>query len=129
MQGKLPWELELAVDSGVLVNVDSEFDFANIVSAAKKVGKVARVLLRINPNVDPQVHPYISTGLAGSKFGIRNTHLDWFLNEIKKEPKVQLVGVHSHLGSTITKVSVFSDAAIIVSVIRLGLPFRMADPL
>ena len=43
--------------------------------AAKKVGKVARVLLRINPNVDPQVHPYISTGLAGSKFGIRNTHL------------------------------------------------------
>ncbi len=43
--------------------------------AAKKVGKRARVLLRINPDVDPQVHPYVSTGLAGSKFGIRNTHL------------------------------------------------------
>ena len=53
--GKLPWELELAVSNGVLVNIDSEFDFANIVAAAKKVGKVARVLLRINPNVDPQV--------------------------------------------------------------------------
>jgi hypothetical protein len=39
------------------------------------VGKPARVLLRINPDVDPQVHPYVSTGLAGSKFGIRNTHL------------------------------------------------------
>jgi diaminopimelate decarboxylase len=39
------------------------------------VGKVAKVLLRINPDVDPQVHPYVSTGLAGSKFGIRNTHL------------------------------------------------------
>ena len=73
--GKLPWELELAVSTGVLVNIDSEFDFANIVAAAKKVNKTARVLLRINPNVDPQVHPYISTGLAGSKFGIRNTHL------------------------------------------------------
>lgn len=89
-QGKLPWELELAVDSGVLVNVDSEFDLANIVSAAKKVKKAARILLRINPNVDPQVHPYISTGLAGSKFGIRNTHLSWFLDEIKKEPMVRL---------------------------------------
>jgi len=112
--GKLPWELELAVDSGVLINIDSEFDFENIVAAATKVNKVARVLLRINPNVDPQVHPYISTGLAGSKFGIRNTHLQWFLDEIKKQSKVQLVGVHSHLGSTIAKVSVFSDAAIIM---------------
>jgi diaminopimelate decarboxylase len=73
--GKLPWELELAVASGVLVNIDSEFDFDNIVAAAKKVNKVARVMLRINPDVDPQVHPYISTGLAGSKFGIRNNHL------------------------------------------------------
>ena len=73
--GKLPWELELAVKSGVLINVDSEFDFHNIVAAAKKTNTVAKVLLRINPDVDPQVHPYISTGLAGSKFGIRNTHL------------------------------------------------------
>lgn len=82
--GKLPWELELAVSTGVLVNIDSEFDFANIVAASKKVGKVARVLLRINPNVDPQVHPYISTGLAGSKFGIRNTHLQvWLLAALR----------------------------------------------
>ena len=58
-----------------MVNVDSEFDFANIVAAAKKVGKPVKVLLRINPDVDPQVHAYVSTGLAGSKFGIRNTHL------------------------------------------------------
>lgn len=73
--GKLPWELELAVKTGVLVNVDSEFDYANVVAAAKVAGKPARVLLRINPDVDPQVHPGISTGLAGSKFGIRNSHL------------------------------------------------------
>jgi len=112
--GKLPWELELAVETGVLINVDSEFDFANIVAAAKKVGKAARVMLRINPDVDPQVHPYISTGLAGSKFGIRNNHLQWFLDEIKKEDMIELVGVHSHLGSTITKVSVFEDAAVIM---------------
>jgi hypothetical protein len=40
-----------------------------------QVGKPAKVLLRINPDVDPQVHPYVSTGMANSKFGIRNSHL------------------------------------------------------
>jgi hypothetical protein len=73
--GKLPWELELAAQHGVLVNVDSEFDLQNIKAAARKVGKPVKVLLRINPDVDPQVHPYISTGMASSKFGIRNSHL------------------------------------------------------
>jgi hypothetical protein len=73
--GKLPWELELAAEAGCLVNVDSEFDFENIAAAAKRVGKKVKVLLRINPDVDPQVHAYVSTGLASSKFGIRNSHL------------------------------------------------------
>ena len=177
--GKLPWELELAVTEGVLVNIDSEFDFANIAAAAKKLDKPVNVLLRINPDVDPkarprahrcslvrwlalaralagncahclsctskcvmrskrgdagahmrtvgtlcahhqrslsrlhalQVHPYISTGMANSKFGIRNSHLDWFLSAIKGEPLVNLVGAHCHLGSTIKEVSIFRDAA------------------
>eukprot|EP00878_Enallax_costatus_P018426 GHUV01019398.1.p1 GENE.GHUV01019398.1~~GHUV01019398.1.p1 ORF type:complete len:349 (+),score=145.22 GHUV01019398.1:422-1468(+) len=113
--GKLPSELELAVEHGVLVNVDSEFDFKNIAAAANKVGKKVKVLLRINPDVDPQVHPYVSTGLASSKFGIRNSHLQWFLDAIKAEPMVELVGVHSHLGSTITKVNIFKDAAVIMT--------------
>jgi len=63
------------VDREVLVNCDSEFDLDNIAAAARAVGKPARVMIRINPDVDPQVHPYISTGLASSKFGIRNSHL------------------------------------------------------
>jgi len=53
--GKLPWELELAVDQGVLINIDSEFDFDNIKAAAKKLNKPAKTLLRINPDVDPEV--------------------------------------------------------------------------
>lgn len=113
--GKLPKELELAVEQGVLVNIDSEFDLENIRQAAKNVGKAARVLIRINPDVDPQVHPYVSTGLAGSKFGIRNTHLQWFLDEIKSSPgELSLVGVHCHLGSTITKVNIFRDATLLM---------------
>ena len=46
----------------------------------------------------------MSTGLASSKFGIRNSHLQWFLDRIRQEDQLNLVGVHSHLGSTITKV-------------------------
>ena len=52
-----------------------------------------------------QVHAYVSTGLASSKFGIRNSKLQWFLDAIKAEPSLELVGAHCHLGSTITKVS------------------------
>lgn len=73
--GKQPWELELAVEHGVLINVDSEFDLDNIRAAAQKLQKEVKVLIRINPDVDPQVHKYVSTGLASSKFGIRNSHL------------------------------------------------------
>lgn len=61
--GKLPEELELAVEHGVLVNIDSEFDLENISEAAKKVGKPVRVMLRINPDVDPEVR-IASSGLC-----------------------------------------------------------------
>lgn len=53
--GKLPEELEFAADQGVLINIDSEFDLENISAAARKAGKPVRVLLRINPDVDPEV--------------------------------------------------------------------------
>jgi diaminopimelate decarboxylase len=110
--GKTMAELEMAVQCGCLINIDSEFDLAHIVTAAKNIGKQANVMIRINPDVDPQVHSYVSTGLASSKFGIRNSHIDWFLTQIKNEAAhLKLVGVHSHLGSTIKKVDIFRDAA------------------
>lgn len=109
--GKTVEELEFAVECGCLINIDSEFDLEHINDAAKRVGKTASVIIRINPDVDPQVHAYVSTGLANSKFGIRNSHLDWFLSRIMEEPALNLVGVHSHLGSTIKKVDIFRDAA------------------
>jgi diaminopimelate decarboxylase len=108
--GKTPHEIALAVQAECLINIDSEFDIENILAAAKREGRRARVLLRINPDIDPQVHPYVSTGLATSKFGIRTNHLGWFLDQIKQhEALVELVGVHSHLGSTIKKVELFRD--------------------
>lgn len=112
--GKTHPELVLAVKSGCLINIDSEFDLRHIAIAAKDVGTPANVLIRINPDIDPQVHAYVSTGLASSKFGIRNSHLQWFLDEIKAESMLNLVGVHCHLGSTIKKVDIFKDAATIM---------------
>ncbi|KAI8028052.1 hypothetical protein LOK49_LG02G03699 [Camellia lanceoleosa] len=113
--GKLLEELVLAAQEGVFVNVDSEFDLDNIVSAARIAGKKVNLLLRINPDVDPQVHPYVATGNKNSKFGIRNEKLQWFLDAVKALPnELKLVGAHCHLGSTITKVDIFRDAAVLM---------------
>ncbi|XP_010912784.1 probable diaminopimelate decarboxylase, chloroplastic [Elaeis guineensis] len=113
--GKIVEDLVLAAENGVFVNVDSEFDLENIVTAARVVGKKVPVLLRINPDVDPQVHPYVATGNKTSKFGIRNENLHWFLNAIKSySNEIKLVGAHCHLGSTITKVDIFRDAAVLM---------------
>ncbi|GAB2218987.1 hypothetical protein Drorol1_Dr00006612 [Drosera rotundifolia] len=110
--GKLLEDLVLAAQSGVFVNIDSEFDLDNIISAARIAGNKVNVLLRINPDVDPQVHPYVATGNKNSKFGIRNEKLQWFLDAVKAHPaELKLVGAHCHLGSTITKVDIFRDAA------------------
>ncbi|KAJ7978339.1 Diaminopimelate decarboxylase [Quillaja saponaria] len=113
--GKLLEDLVLAAQEGVFVNVDSEFDLENIIAAARIAGKRINVLLRINPDVDPQVHPYVATGNKNSKFGIRNDKLQWFLDEVKEHSnELKLVGAHCHLGSTITKVDIFRDAAVLM---------------
>ena len=112
--GKTIAELILAAEHGVMINIDSEFDLEHVREAAKEIGKVADVLIRINPDVDPQVHAYVSTGIKNSKFGIRNERLHWFLDQIQAEPLLNLVGVHCHLGSTIKQVRIFRDATILM---------------
>ncbi|CAK9139073.1 unnamed protein product, partial [Ilex paraguariensis] len=84
-------------------------------AAARIVGKKVNALLRINTDVDPQVHPYVATGNKNSKFGIRNEKLQWFLDVVKAySNESKLVGAHCHIGSTITKVDIFKDAAVIM---------------
>ncbi|KAH7835877.1 hypothetical protein Vadar_030770 [Vaccinium darrowii] len=109
--GKLE-DLVLAAQEGVFVSIESESDLGNIVSAARRAGKKANVLLRINPNVDPQVLAYAAAGDKNSNFGIINEKLQWFLDAVKVHPnELKLVGAHCHLGSSITKVDIFPDAA------------------
>jgi len=107
--GKLGWELALAVSVGCFVNIDSQFDLTRLISIAEKSDKIVRVLIRINPDIDPNVHPFLSTGTAKSKFGVEQSQLPEMLDAIRGHPHVHLVGLHCHLGSTINSAKVYAE--------------------
>jgi len=114
--GKTQKELNFAVKKDVLINIDSEFDLEHIIKAGQQNGKKARAILRINPDIDPKVHPYVSTGLASSKFGIESDKLHNYLKRIREANKhINLIGVHCHIGSTIEEIKLFRDAATIMA--------------
>ena len=112
--GKTIEELTLAAEHGVMINVDSEFDLEHIEQASKATGRNIDVLIRINPDIDPDVHPYVSTGIRNSKFGVRNEQIPWFLERLRFAPSLNLVGIHCHLGSTIRDIQVFRDATFLM---------------
>tara|TARA_B100000315_G_C14590989_1_gene595768 strand:- start:4355 stop:5611 length:1257 start_codon:yes stop_codon:yes gene_type:complete len=109
--GKNAEEIEYAIAQGIrMFNVESEEELRAINTVAERMGKIAPVALRVNPDVDPMTHPYIATGLKKSKFGIDSQFaLDSF--EIAMGlSAIDVVGVHMHIGSQLTKVSPFVDA-------------------
>ncbi len=109
--GKTRAEISEALDADILMfNVEStqELDVINELAAAK--GKVARISLRINPDVDPQTHPYISTGLMENKFGLDlDTALETYKTARSYE-NVDPIGIDCHIGSQLTKLSPFLEA-------------------
>ncbi len=109
--GKSPEEIRYALESDILMfNVESSGELLQIQEVAKSLGIKARVALRINPDIDPQTHPYISTGMKKSKFGIA---ADQALNEFTTAQQlshIDVVGVHSHIGSQLTQITPFVDA-------------------
>ena len=109
--GKNPDEIRDALKADVLMfNVESPAELHAINDVAAAVGKRARVALRINPDIDPKTHPYISTGLKKSKFGIA---ADRALEEFKIASSlehIEVVGVHKHIGSQLTEVTPFVEA-------------------
>jgi len=109
--GKDEYGIGLAVERGCVLNVDSEFDFDRIADIAQKVGKRARTILRVNPDVDPITHPYVATGLTTSKFGVPVASIQRFIAKYKAESSLTLIGTHCHLGSTITSTAPFEQAA------------------
>ncbi|VAX22134.1 Diaminopimelate decarboxylase [hydrothermal vent metagenome] len=109
--GKTKEEIKQALDAGILMfNVESSQELLAIDTVAAKMGVKAPIALRINPAVDPKTHPYISTGLKTSKFGINyGQAMDEYRHAVSME-NIEVVGVHKHIGSQITLVSPFVDA-------------------
>lgn len=109
--GKSPGEIRDALKANILMfNVESAAEIRAINDVAASVGMKARIALRINPDVDPKTHPYISTGMKKSKFGIA---ADRALEEYKMASlmsHIDVVGVHAHIGSQLTDVTPFVDS-------------------
>ena len=109
--GKSKEEIRYALESDILMfNVESPGELQQINEVAGAMGLPARVALRINPDIDPQTHPYISTGLKKSKFGIGADRALEEFDTAGKLPHIKVVGVHSHIGSQLTQVTPFVDA-------------------
>lgn len=101
--GKSDWEIELGLQHDIACfNVESIEELSVINSIAHNMGKVARVALRVNPNIDAHTHHYITTGLAENKFGINLEALDNVINLALNMENIKLQGLHFHIGSQIT---------------------------
>ena len=109
--GKTDNELIQAIDAGILsFNVESLMELDVLNELAGKLGKKANVSIRINPDVDPKTHPYISTGMKKSKFGIDMEDAEEAFLKADKLPNLNLVGIHCHIGSQIMDVSPYKEA-------------------
>ncbi len=109
--GKRRDELERALEVGIhCFNVESEAELALLERAAAEQGRRAPVSLRINPDVDANTHPYISTGLKQNKFGIDVERAVAVYTRAAASPHLDVVGVDCHIGSQLTRVAPFVDA-------------------
>ena len=109
--GKTRSEIELALDHDILMfNVESAQELDLIDQIAVEKGVRARIALRVNPDVDPQTHPYISTGLKKNKFGISiDDAFDVYVRAAQMQG-IEVAGIDCHIGSQITAVRPFVDA-------------------
>ena len=109
--GKRRDEIEYAIKVGILMfNVESGEELLAIERAAKDMRAVARIALRVNPDIDPKTHAYISTGLKENKFGIPIEQALEYYQTAKSLAHVEVTGIHQHIGSQITEVQPFVDA-------------------
>jgi len=109
--GKTPEELRYALRSGILMfNVESLQELMALQSVAEGCQLVAPVALRINPDVDPKTHAYISTGLAKNKFGLPLDQAAAIYAQAKTMSHIEVVGVSCHIGSQLTTVEPFVES-------------------
>lgn len=109
--GKTVAEMEQALNLGIYCfNVESSAELEQLNQVAGRLGKVAPVSLRVNPDVDAGTHPYISTGLKENKFGIAMDEAEVVFARAYALPHLQVKGVDCHIGSQLTEIQPFLDA-------------------
>ncbi|MDY6796708.1 MAG: diaminopimelate decarboxylase [Actinomycetota bacterium] len=109
--GKTEREMASALEAGILMfNVESPTELTALDRVAGDLGLVADVALRVNPDVDPETHPYIATGLREAKFGIDIEDALSVYDHAASLPNINVVGVHQHIGSQITRVEPFRES-------------------
>lgn len=122
--GKEGFEIKRALEVGIrCFNIESESEIDLINQVAASLDKVAPVSVRINPDVDPQTHPYISTGLKENKFGLAYENAFDIYKKIQEASHLNPVGVDCHIGSQLTNMDPFLDAMDLM----LDLIDRLAD--
>lgn len=131
--GKSEEEFRQALQAKILmVNVESEEELLFLQKVAKAMGQKARVALRVNPNIDPKTHPYISTGLRKNKFGIPIERAMGLYKRMQTLSHIETVGLSCHIGSQITTLSPFKECIKKMSLLlqrlrRAGHPIRYLD--
>jgi diaminopimelate decarboxylase len=109
--GKTEAEMKIALEAGIgCFNVESAEELDVLDRVAQSMGKRARISIRVNPDVDPQTHPYISTGLKQNKFGVAMAEARGLFRDAASRKGLVVVGVDCHIGSQLIKTSPFSDA-------------------
>jgi diaminopimelate decarboxylase len=109
--GKSEAEMRQALEAGIkCFNVESEPEFERLDAVARSAGRRAPVALRINPDVDARTHPYISTGMAGNKFGIPHARALEAYRHAARLPNLRIAGIGCHIGSQILDTSPLDEA-------------------
>jgi len=109
--GKSETEMRAAIAAGIGVfNVESAEEMGVLARVARAAGATVKIALRVNPDVDPETHPYISTGLKANKFGVAMDEARHLLRKAANLEGLEVSGVDFHIGSQLTKTSPFTDA-------------------
>jgi len=131
--GKRDTEIEFALKSGIgCLNVESEAELARVAAVARRLGRRAPIALRVNPDIDARTHPYISTGLRETKFGIAYEDAESLYRRAIAIAEIEVVGVGCHIGSQLTSAAPYVDAAGRIAALadrlaRAGIALRHID--
>jgi len=114
--GKRDDEIKEALEHDILyINVESDAELGRVEMIAKALGIAARISIRVNPNIDPKTHPYISTGLHDNKFGVDLDTAKRMYIRANSSENLDPVGIHFHIGSQLTELDPIREAAEIVA--------------